>query len=278
MTSTSEIAGDPRPVGVFDSGVGGLTVLRALRARLPAERLIYLGDTARVPYGTKAPETVRRYAVNVTELLIERDCKAIVIACNTASAFALEAVSAHVAVPVIDVIRPVASAVAVSSTHGRIGVLGTRGTVASGAYLRALARIGRPLHVAQQSCPLFVPLAEEGWTSGEVPTRVAERYLADLLARESLDSLVLGCTHYPLLRDVIADVVGRCSPTPVRIHDSAEHTADCVARKLAADGLAAAAAGDGSLGFLVTDDPGAFAEVGGAFLGQAIEGAEHVDV
>ncbi|MCB9532603.1 MAG: glutamate racemase, partial [Myxococcales bacterium] len=185
------------PIGVFDSGVGGLTVLAALRAALPTERFLYLGDTARVPYGTKSPATVARYAENVADVLLARGAKALVIACNTASAFGLEAVRARTGVPVVDVIGPAAADVAARPGLRRIGVLGTRGTVASMAYPRALERAGATVEIAQQPCPLFVPLAEDGWTSGPVPRQVADTYIGSLLASGPVDAVVLGCTHYP---------------------------------------------------------------------------------
>lgn len=265
------------PIGVFDSGVGGLTVLEALRRELPGERFVYLGDTARVPYGTKSPETVAHYARNVARLLLERGCKALVIACNTASAFGLDAVRALSDVPVLDVIAPVAGAVAQAGGR-RVGVLGTRGTVASGAYLRALAAYPSVEHVTQQACPLLVPLAEEGWTDGEVPSLVLDRYLADLLRRERLDSMILGCTHYPLLRGEIEAAIQRFSPTEVRVHESGSATAVRVAAALSAADLAAPSARGGGAEFLVTDDPAGFLAVSGRFLGEPVSAAEHVHV
>lgn len=265
------------PIGVFDSGVGGLTVLERLRHALPAEDFIYLGDTARVPYGTKSPETVARYAENVARLLIDRGCKALVIACNTASAFGLDAVRAIFHGPVVDVIEPVAAGVALTSTTGRIGVLGTRGTVASGAYVRALQAGGRDLHVVQRACPLFVPLAEEGWTEGEVPLRVVETYLGEFIEREHLDSLILGCTHYPLLRPVIEEVVARRSSCRVTVHESGGFAAERLVLALEHAGLARSS-GTGRATYLVSDDPDGFCAVGRRFLGEDVPVAEHVHV
>ena len=252
-------------------------MLQELRVALPAERFIYLGDTARVPYGTKSPSTVARYAKNVAGLLLDRGCKALVIACNTASAFGLDAVRSLTPVPVLDVIAPVAAAVAETSAGGRIGVLGTRGTVSSGAYLDALSASGRALHVVQRACPLLVPLAEEGWTQGAIPAQVVDAYVGELFRCERLDSLILGCTHYPLLRDEIALSASRHSPTHIETHDSGTHTAESLVMALRArSGLGVS--GPGGVTFLVTDDPEKFRQVGARFFGAAVASAEHVVV
>ncbi len=265
------------PIGIFDSGVGGLTVFRTVRDALPDERFIYLGDTARVPYGTRGADTVRRYAINVVGALHARGCKAIVIACNTASAYAVDAVRATVDVPVIDVIDPVARAVAASTReHAPIGVLGTRGTVASGAYLRALARHGRDGDTAQQACPLFVPLAEEGWTDGPVVEEIARTYLRELYEHASPEHLILGCTHYPLLRDVIQRVADQIAPAPVTVHDSAHATADALVAELDRRDLRRRGTGDAA--FLVTDDPDGFLRIAHRFVDRKLEHVEHVDL
>ena len=259
------------PIGVFDSGVGGLTVLRELRRRFPRRRFVYLGDTARVPYGTKSADTVARYATNAARTLLDRGCGAIVIACNTASAFGLEAVRESCDVPVLDVIDPVATAVSESGAE-RVLVLGTPGTVRSGAYVRALRRLSPSIEIDQCPCPLFVPLAEEGWTSGEVPRLTAERYLRGVLATTAVDAVILGCTHYPLLRDVIEDAVAKFAQRPVRIHESGPHAADALARVLPpGDDL-------GACEFLVSDEPEGFVRIAERFLGEPIAGAEHVEV
>jgi len=263
------------PIGIFDSGVGGLTVLRAIREAFPGEDLIYLGDTARVPYGNKGTETVRRYSVNVARFLVERGCRALVIACNTASAQALDAVEAAVEVPVVDVIRPVSRYIGEGNAR-TVLVLGTRGTVASGAYPREIARTGRQVTVLQQPCPLLVPLAEEGWLQGEVPTEVVRTYLGSVLASSSVDTIVLGCTHYPLLREVIAQVATElCGYTPA-VLDGGFH---------AARALGALATMQqrpvnrpGATQFCVTDDPAGFLGVARLFLGHDISAAEHVDI
>lgn len=267
---------DDRPIGVFDSGVGGLTVLRALLDALPAEQLLYLGDTARVPYGTKSPQVVERYAIANGRFLTERGVKLVVVACNTASAVALPAMQARLGVPVIGVIDPGARAAVQVSAGRRIGVIGTQGTIASGAYqraLRALVPEPRHLEVFAQACPLFVPLAEEGWLTGEVPKLVAQRYLAPL-EEARVDTLVLGCTHYPLLERVIASVMG----TGVTLVDSATATAQTVREELARTSRLSARSGAPAHRCYVTDVPARFAEVGARFLGSALPEAEQVDI
>ncbi|HXX31394.1 MAG TPA: glutamate racemase [Myxococcaceae bacterium] len=264
---------DPRPLGVFDSGVGGLTVLRALRARLPAESTVYLGDTARVPYGTKSAEVVTRYAELNAAFLLSLDIKLLVVACNTASAVALPALRAATGIPVVGVIEPGARAAAARSRSGVVGVLGTPGTIRSGAYQQILA-VARPgLTVQAQACPLFVPLAEEGWLTGDVPRLVAERYLLPWRGT-GVDTVVLGCTHYPLLRGVLSEVLG----AEVTLVDSAEATAETVARLLAAGPTRPAPAGKGEDRFYVTDVPDRFLEVSTRFLGTRVVHAEQVDL
>lgn len=266
------------PIGVFDSGVGGLTVVRALQTRLPAEDILYLGDTARVPYGTRSADTIRRYSTNNARYLMRRGCKAIVIACNTASSVATDDVRLLAQMPVIDVIEPVAAAVAARSVTGRVAVLGTRGTVRSDAYPRALRRHRPDLHVAQQACPLFVPLAEEGWDDGPIVEAIAHRYLDDLLAKERVDSIILGCTHYPILATPIARVVNAASPSPVQIFDSGRYTAETLAAVLDQRHLLRSDSSRGTLRVLVTDTPDSVVEVGGRFLGRPLEFIEHVDI
>lgn len=265
------------PIGVFDSGVGGLTVLKALLKRLPNEHTIYLGDTARVPYGTKSAEVVTRYSVKNADFLVSRGVKLLVVACNTASAVALPALRARLSIPVIGVIDPGAEAAARRTKSGRVGVIGTQGTIRSGAYQRALLAARPDAEVQVQPCPMFVPLAEEGWLEGEVPRLVAREYLSRFRAEgteEPIDTLVLGCTHYPLLAEVIAEVVG----PGVSLVDSAEATADAVQSLLTASGQLAAASGSAEHAFFTTDAPERFVEVGARFLGQAISRAEQLDL
>jgi glutamate racemase len=259
----------PPRIGIFDSGVGGLTVQRALLAHLPGADTLYLGDTARVPYGSKSAETVTQYSLRNARFLMAQGIDLLVVACNTASAVALPALRAELEVPVLGVVEPGARAAAALTRSGRIGVIGTAGTVASGAYQAALAAARPGVVVVARACPLFVPLAEEGWTdpADEVVRGVARRYLAPLRA-DGVDTLVLGCTHYPLLRQAIAaELPG------VRLVDSAESLASEVAARLAVPAGRA-----GRHRFYVTDAPARFLAVAGRFLGQAVEVAEHVDV
>lgn len=258
------------PIGVFDSGVGGLTVLAALRTRLPHERFVYLGDTARLPYGTKTGHTVARYALQAARCLMAREVKLLVIACNTASAVAIEPLSSASelsGVPVIGVVEPGADAAVARSSSGRIAVIGTESTIRGGAYERAIAARRENAVVTGRACPLFVALAEEGWVSGSVPTEVARTYLQSLVsgpAGEEHDTLVLGCTHFPVLAEVIASV---CGPR-VALVDSAATTAEAVAARLEHDGLLApAAAGSPAPTLLATDGAERFARVGAQFLG-----------
>jgi glutamate racemase len=263
------------PIGVFDSGVGGLTVLRALADALPGERFLYLGDTARLPYGTKSRETVVRYALQAADELVARGVKCLVVACNTASAAALGALcDRHEGLPVIGVIEPGASAACAASASGRIAVLATEGTVSGGAYQRAIAARRPEARVAALACPLFVALAEEGWVDCEVARAAAARYLEPLLGERASapDTLVLGCTHFPLLRPAIETVAG----PGVTIVDSAATTAGVTALRLAELGLRRPA-GVAEFAFLATDGVGRFARVGSRFLGRAIA-AEEIDL
>ena len=258
-------------VGIFDSGFGGLTVVREVAHRLPFEDIIYLGDTARLPYGTKSGETVIRYARGCARILLERKIKLLVVACNTASAFALEVLREELDVPVVGVVEPGAAAALERTKTGHIGVIGTRGTIASGEYQAALKRLSSDIVVHATACPLFVPLAEEGWTEGEVPRKIASEYLGEMM-EHGIDTLVLGCTHYPLLRETIATVMG---PSAALV-DSAEATSKVVAQILT-DMDARNETGPRNIDFLVSDAPESFAKTGEAFLGASIERVEWVD-
>ncbi len=259
---------DPRPIGVFDSGMGGLTVLRALAGRLPQERFIYLGDTARLPYGTKSAETVQAYALQATRLLIEEGVKIVVVACNTASAVALAPLAEALApVLVIGVIEPGARAGVAATRNNRIAVIATEGTVKGGAYPRAIHALRRGVSVVQQPCQVFVALAEEGWTDASVTVAAAERYLGPLFEGPSApDTLVLGCTHFPVLASAIRQVIGGHAT----IVDSAETTAEAVAGALTARVIGNREGGGGTR-FLATDLPERFARVGAIFLGRPID-------
>lgn len=251
------------PIGVFDSGVGGLTVLRRLVETLPAERFVYLGDTARLPYGTKSAATVERYSVQCAGLLVERGIKALVVACNTASAVALPALErAYAPLPVSGVLEPGAAAAVRASRSGRIAVIATEGTVRGGAYVRAIERLRPDAVVTGVACPLFVALAEEGWTEGPVVEAIARRYLEPVFERSSPpDTLVLGCTHFPALATALRAVVG----PEVAIVDSGVATAAVVAGLLDAHGLRARAEASGGVRLLATDGPERFARVSAIF-------------
>jgi glutamate racemase len=272
MNDTSAVSGlSALPIGVFDSGLGGLTVVRAIYEQLPGESTLYFGDTARVPYGPKSPDTVRRYSLEILRWLIGQRVKAVVVACNTSTAHALEALQQASPVPVIGVIEPGARA-AVQAAGGRpIGVIGTAGTIASGAYERAIQKRAPGSHVVSRACPLLVPLVEEGWFERPATRLIAEEYLAPL-RDAAVGSLVLGCTHYPLLKPLLQGVMGR----DVRLIDSAAETARALASVLEREGLAAPEGGPASHHFAVTDDAPRFLAVGSRFLGDRLSEAEVV--
>lgn len=276
------------PLGVFDSGLGGLTVARALLQALPNERIVYLGDTARVPYGTRSAQTVVRYARGCSELLLERGVKGIVVACNTVSAVAIDHLRAEFDLPIIGVIEPGARAAlkAVSAlpttgsrTH-KIGVLATTGTVASGAYPRAVGQLSTRYEVVAHAAPLLVPLTEEGWIEGEVPRLVVRRYVEPLIAAGA-SVIVLGCTHFPLLKSLIAEAAAEFAGHPVPIVDSAEATAAVVAEWIAEERLSPTSEQGPPkkpLELLVTDLPATFSVVAGRFLGGEASEATQVDL
>jgi glutamate racemase len=259
------------PIGVFDSGIGGLTVVRELMRQLPNESIIYFGDTARVPYGPKSPETVIRYSREITDFLKSQGVKAVVVACNTATAHALPVLRAENDLPIVGVIEPGARAAAKATKSGHVGVIGTQGTINSKAYEKAIAAIEPRAEITALACPLFVPLAEEGWLDKEATTLVAHEYL-DPMASAHIDTLVLGCTHYPLLKRVIGSVVGR----DVRLIDSAEETAAETGAVLRERGLAHADTDDARYRFIASDAPEQFLRVGQRFLGAAIDRVETV--
>lgn len=266
-----------RAIGVFDSGIGGLTVLRALLAELPRERFIYLGDTARLPYGTKTAETVARYSVQAADALVARGVKCLVIACNTASSAGLDAVRKRVhPLPVIGVIEPGAEAACRATRTGHIAVIATERTVRGGSYQRAILAHRPEAHVQALAAPLFVALAEEGLTNGSLAESAARHYLGELFGGSTApDTLVLGCTHFPVLIDPIRAVVG----SPVSIVDSADTTSRAVRRVIAEEGLEAdvgttAAASSPRICLLATDGTERFADVGGRFLGREIAPAD----
>ncbi|MEQ1890547.1 MAG: glutamate racemase [Alphaproteobacteria bacterium] len=261
---------DNRPIGVFDSGIGGVTVLRALHARLPFEDFLYLGDTARLPYGTKSAATVAAYALQAAKLLVRRGVKFMVIACNTASSVALEPLALGLApVPVIGVVQPGAAAGVSASRNGHIAVIATEGTVRGGAYVRAIHAIRPDIRVSQAACTLFVALAEEGWVDGPIFDGAARRYLDPLFthAADAPDTLVLGCTHFPALAPALAALLG----PGVRLVDSALTTADAVADELRVRSLLKTDAKPGRVTFMVTDSPERFVRLGPVFFGAPLD-------
>ena len=253
------------PIGVFDSGVGGLTVVAELRRRMPWPDIFYFGDTARVPYGNKSPETVLRYSLEIGRFLVAQGISHLVVACNTSSAVALEALEREMPVPVLGMIEPGARAAAARTRNGRVGLVGTRGTVASGAYPRAVHRIRPEIEVFSQACPLFVPLVEEGWSDGPVVLEVAHRYLDALLAR-GIDTLILGCTHYPVLTPILHQVAG----PGVVLLSSAEAAVDVLQGMFSTEPGEKEGSPMGNLRCFVTDAGTHFTEIGERILGEPI--------
>jgi glutamate racemase len=256
---------DPRPIGVFDSGVGGLTVVRALLRRLPHENLVYFGDTARVPYGPKSPQVVREYAAQDTGVLLEHDVKFIVVACNTVSAVALDVVQKRSRIPVVGVIVPGATSALAASRNRRIGVIGTVGTIESQAYANTLRLMDPKAEVISRPCPLFVPLVEEGWIDRPATELIAKEYLFPL-SLEKIDTLVLGCTHYPLLKKMMNKVL----QDKVTLIDSGEAAAEVVVGELRERRLLNISTQRPRLQFLVSDIPDKFSEIGERFLGSTL--------
>ena len=255
-----------QPIGVFDSGIGGLTVLRALMERLPGENVIYFGDTARVPFGVKSVETINHYTAQITEFLLSQNVKALVIACNTIAAVAQQVVKAMSPVPVLDVIEAGALTAVRHSRTKRVGVIGTMTTINSNAYDRAIHALDPAIHIVSRACPLFVPLVEEGWWEHTVTRMVAEEYLDPVLA-EDIDALVLGCTHYPLLKPLLKDLVGE----KIQLVDSAEAMAAITADLLCEQGLMNSENGSfPEYRYYVTDFPLRFHQLSERFLGRAI--------
>jgi glutamate racemase len=263
---------DRRPIGVFDSGIGGLTVLKELLGHLPGESFVYFGDTARVPYGNKSADTVRRFSRENVRLLLDRDVKMVVVACNTVSSEALPALQGEFSVPIVGVIEPGVRAAVAATRRRRIGVVGTSGTIRSGAYQTQIVERLPDAVVIPQACPLFVPLVEEGWIDTPVTRMVAREYLR-VYEGSNIDALVLGCTHYPLLKPVIADVVGPA----VALVDSAVETAREVVRLLADRGIAGSG-GTGEFHIVLSDTSPAFGEVAKRFLGRGVPDIELVSV
>jgi glutamate racemase len=245
-----------RPIGVFDSGIGGLTVVSALRTLLPNESIFYLGDTARVPYGGKSASTVQRYSLEIASMLLEENAKTVVVACNTASAVALAQLTESVPVTVTGVILPGAQAAVAATRTGHVGVIGTRATINSGAYERALRSLNSEIRVTARACPLLVPLIEEGWLESAITDQIIMEYVGPIVD-EGIDTLVLGCTHYPLLRKAIARLLGNA----ITLVDSAENCANAVRDLLLRENLRAPETNTGRLQVALTDPPDSFLRV-----------------
>jgi len=258
------------PIGVFDSGLGGLTVVKAIRAILPSEDIHYFGDLARLPYGTKSREQIIRFSIENTEFLLRRRVKAVVIACNSSASAAFQVLRKQYAIPMVDVISPAVREAVLASATGRIGLIATRATVESGAYEKALRQLNPKARVTSEACPLFVPLVEEGMSSDRITRLMAERYLKPLI-RKKIDTLILGCTHYPLLSRVLKQAL----PRGVHLVDSARPTVQGLAEILIQHGLKNTRKSKGGLSIFVSDKPRRFTEIGERFLGEKLT---HVEV
>jgi len=261
-----------KPVGVFDSGIGGLTVVKRIASVLPNESIVYFGDTARVPYGSKSNETVIEYAIQNAKLLMQKNVKAIVVACNTASSVALPELRKRFPVPIIGVIEPGASLAIKSTKNKRIGVIGTRATIANKAYSEKLYKLLPDITVIEKACPLFVPLVEEGWHDHPATEVIAHEYL-DELRKENIDSLILGCTHYPVLYKVISRVIGE----EVQLIDSGIATADVVRETLSMHNLVTNSNAMGRMDFFVSDIPSTFKQIAELFLGKEIKEVRKIE-
>jgi len=267
------VSATDRPIGVFDSGIGGLTVVRALMERLPLESIVYFGDTARVPYGVKSVATIEHFTAQIVDFLLKQEVKMLIVACNTMAAVALKTVIARAgSIPVLDVIEAGARAAVKVSGGRRIGVIGTPTTINSNAYARRIHALDPAARVHSQACPLFVPLVEEGWLDHQVTRLTAQEYLRPLLTEE-IDALVLGCTHYPLLKPLLRDETGQ----GIKLIDSAETTAELAATRLQEAGLAAGSQEPATYRYFVTDVPLRFQTIGERFLGRSLGEVERVD-
>ncbi len=258
-------------IGVFDSGIGGLTVLHQIIETLPKENTVYLGDTARAPYGTKSVEIVLRYSFENSQFLVDKGVKIVVVACNTSTAIALKRLQESLSIPVVGVIEPGVRRALKSTRSKRVGVIGTEATIQSGAYTRALKEADSKIEVYSRACPLFVPLVEEGWTDNAVVEMTVKAYLGSL-KQSGIDTLILGCTHYPLLKKAIRKFMG----SAVRLVDSAEETAKEVESALK-KGALGRKTGKGTHSFFVTDAPDRFIKVGRRFLGEKVESAVRIE-
>ncbi len=261
------------PIGVFDSGVGGLTVVKAIRNVLPNESIIYFGDTARVPYGNKSPELIKEYSLQIADFLLDRGTKIIIVACNTATALALDTLQDKLDIPIIGVVRPGVNIALKLSKNGRIGVIGTISTISSGVYETELKAINQSVEVASSACPLFVPLAEEGWLNEPATELIAKKYL-EPINNANIDTLILGCTHYPLLKEVIQEAVS----SKIKLVDSAQAMASETEKLLMNYGLLSDKSTNGDLKLFVSDLPARFETVAGQFLGKEISNVEKIQL
>lgn len=261
-----------QPVGIFDSGIGGLTVLKEMKREIPGEEIVYFGDTAHLPYGTKSKETITRFSMDNVTFLKNFDVKMVIVACNTASSLSLEALKDSFSMPIIGVIEPGAKEALQRTKNGRIGVIGTKATIGSGSYESCLKRLDRSVRVYSQACPLFVPLVEEGWLDGDIVASITEVYLENLKSFD-IDTLILGCTHYPLLSEMIQKTIGR----HVRLVNSAEETAKEAKLLLERLGMVGGKKQkDGITRFFVSDEPEQFRTLGERFLGHSIQSVAKV--
>jgi glutamate racemase len=273
VTNSENVQSSNRPIGIFDSGIGGLTVLKEIIENLPHENTIYLGDTARVPYGIRSPETVIKYSFENTKFLCTRNIKLLIIACNTASSISLDAIKNSISIPVIGVIAPGARAAVKATRNKRVGIIGTDATIMSNAYTHVIKALDERIEVYGLPCPLFVPLVEEGWTEGNIATLVARKYLKNI-KKKDIDTLVLGCTHYPLLKTVISKVMGRS----IRLIDSAVETSQEIKTTLERLTIIRKEKARPARKFYVTDAPEKFLKLGERFLGKKIEHIEKIIV
>lgn len=260
-----------KPIGIFDSGIGGLTVVKEVVKLLPHEDIIYFGDTARVPYGIKSRETIIKFSLENTLFLLQKDVKMIVIACNTSSSFALPVIRKHFKIPILGVIMPGAKEAVYASKRGRIGVIGTRATIKSGAYEEEIHRLDPSVKVWSQACPMFVPIVEEGWVNDAIASKIAEKYLSGLKAK-GIDTLILGCTHYPLLKTRIQAIMGK----DVVLIDSAQQVASEVRQVLSGEGLLTKKTGKPVREYYVSDEVAIFEKVARRFLGAKLETVKKV--
>ena len=260
------------PIGIFDSGLGGLTVVKAFLEHLPGEQLVYFGDTARVPYGTKSKKTITRFSLENTRFLKTHGVKMVIVACHTASSLALESVRQAFEIPILGVVEPGAKKAVEVTQNGKIGVIGTRSTIASASYEKAIKALNPDTHVTSAACPLFVPLVEEGWTEGETVKQVIHHYL-EPLKRSNIDTLILGCTHYPILRDRIQEAVSH----KIQLVDPAEETAYKAREVLESlELIHRGKVSQNQVQYFVSDEPELFRPLGERFLGQPIESVECV--